>query len=910
MRCVSAVFAVALPVLSQTWDGPRPYKTELAPDVIAGDNWDAPHPAFEGLDGNLTTDEGADHASDRFRSRALDFYLRIMPLGASITQGVGSSDQTGYRKVLRQKLRFEGFKVNMVGSKQNGNMADSDNEGHPGWTVEQVHGEWRKDNSKGLKPNLVLINAGTYVVHSGVDENLAGQRMENMIRDVYNDSPGVTVILSTLVPLRDRRECTQKVSDMYTKLVTETFAGQRIGLADIHPEISSNEMDRDGIHPNDEGFRVFAAVWWDAIRKLEGVIQPPRIDGLIKDDEDNQNNNCPKVAGNAPGPVKTQQGSGADDGNYVHNRIERGAIESARIQKAGDPQSITSKIPSNIFFANIVKNDPNADRALALDDWIRIFTDTAGSATYYFRQNLGGGRFGPSTTFDPGLNCPESSSRRAWGDFNNDGLDDFFCIGSGAAVSVSLNRGGSPPRFESIGVVVPASAANADQVRIADIDGDGRADFCVVETGAARCSRNGGKGDDHFWQGFITEGGRRDLVFNARSAPIDSWVFGDMNGDFRSDILFVGDNGNVETWINRRRRGAGIVPGWASSGITHAGQGDSGIRGNIKFGKIYGSNRLDYIYLKEERDWFDVRVWENTGQGGTKQKGDGVFYCDMRGTGTDDYVWIYMDGHADEIFINIKSPPNWGHDHSISLRVPGPRTGIHLADWNGNGRCDVLVQDKASGALTLYENQYNAATKSISFANRGVVYRPNCPEGWGPGIFDRGMRLADIDGDRRADIICLEKDGRLTGWLNEQGGVRSVGQIKFDEGWTLTCIRDRANVRLADVENSGRADIIWLNKYTGAASVWKNNGSPAGGGGGGSSFSWTKRGVLYSPIDRGEVMNFANLGGLGRADLIQVYPDTNEAYTYFNQCGGGRGGDDGPITDPVLPPYPRGTRSS
>jgi hypothetical protein len=80
-------------------------------------------------------------------------------------------------------------------------------------------------------------------------------------------------------------------------------------------------------------------------------------------------------------------------------------------------------------------------------------------------------------------------------------------------------------------------------------------------------------------------------------------------------------------------------------------------------------------------------------------------------------------------------------------------------------------------------------------------------------------------------------------------------------------IRDRANLRLADVENSGRADIIWLNKYTGAGSVWKNNGyAGPNGGGGGSSFSWTKRGVLYSPIDRGEVMNFANLGGQGRLD--------------------------------------------
>jgi hypothetical protein len=34
-----------------------------------------------------------------------------------------------------------------------------------------------------------------------------------------------------------------------------------------------------------------------------------------------------------------------------------------------------------------------------------------------------------------------------------------------------------------------------------------------------------------------------------------------------------------------------------------------------------------------------------------------------------------------------------------------------------------------------------------------------------------------------------------------------------------------------------------------------NNGYQGpNGGGGGSSFSWTKRGVLYSPIDRGEVM--------------------------------------------------------
>lgn len=42
--------------------------------------------------------------------------LRIMPVGASITAGVGSTPEDGYRKELRTLLRFAGFQVNMVGS--------------------------------------------------------------------------------------------------------------------------------------------------------------------------------------------------------------------------------------------------------------------------------------------------------------------------------------------------------------------------------------------------------------------------------------------------------------------------------------------------------------------------------------------------------------------------------------------------------------------------------------------------------------------------------------------------------------------------------------------------------------------------------------------------------------------------
>ncbi|KAI1741483.1 hypothetical protein F4680DRAFT_457982 [Xylaria scruposa] len=882
-------------VAAQFWDnpdGPSLYGNNYGPDVfLANETWDE-YPADESSHIDIQSFNPSEIAfsndTESFPTLAeQDFYLRVMPLGASITEGVESSDGNGYRKWLRHQLRFEGWKVNMVGSKYDGTMADNDNEGHPGYWVQQVHDAFL-DVAK-LKPNLILINAGTNDCLNHADPATIAGNMKSMIDDIFRILPDTTIILSTLVRSgkgADIEACAAATSQRYIDLVANTYSGYRIALADIHDALRVDQL-ADGTHPNDEGYKIFAAVWWDAINRMVDQIQPPVNDGTVDDAAVTTSTTCRKIAGTARGPIRTQQGSGHDDGNYVHDRVERGVIQSGRINKKKAYQGVPGSIPDYVFFANIVKGDPNADRSQSLDDLIVVDIDDSRKMTWTFRQNLGaGGSFGDSKTFNVDLNCGLTDTY-AFGDFNGDGLDDFFCIKDQAVVWASLNRGGNPPRFESIGQVHNRPRLVADHNL--DIDGDGRVDFCLASDNDVKCSRNGGKGDDHFWQGFSTNSGVRGIVFNARSGPLSGVFLGDLNGDYKADYLYVGDNGNVDTWINQRGHGKGIVPEWRSAGLTHPGQAESGIRSNIKFGRIYGSGRLDYIYLKEEKDWFDLIAFENKGSGGTKRKGDGNFYCDMRGTGADDLVWIYYDGRVDEINTNIHSPPNWGHNTTITLTVPGPRTGIHLADWTGNGRCDVLVQSK-TGTLTLYENNYDTGANSLNFSNRGVVASTGCTEGWGVSIFDRGMRLADIDGDGRADPVCFEQSGRITAWLNRFSGLLDAGQIKFAESW------DRANLRLADVEHSGRADIVWLDKYTGAGRVFKNNGYVGkGGAAGGSSFSWSDRGVLYSGVDRGECLHFTNQGGLGRADLVQVNPATNEAFTNFNECPGGSGGDDGPV---------------
>ena len=198
-------------------------------------------------------------------------------------------------------------------------------------------------------------------------------------------------------------------------------------------------------------------------------------------------------------------------------------------------------------------------------------------------------------------------------------------------------------------------------------------------------------------------------------------------------------------WAPETVANYGQLPAWRSAGQTHSGQETTGIQDRIKFGRIFGSGRRDYIYLKEADDHYDVVVWENKGSGGTKLKADGNFYCDMLNKGSDDFVWIYQDGHAAELNINIRSPPTWNHDIKITLNVPGPRVGIHLADWNGDGKCDVLVQNKATGALTMYQNNYKQGDASVTFGAGVSVTPGTCDQGWGVGIFDRGMAVRDIE---------------------------------------------------------------------------------------------------------------------------------------------------------------------
>lgn len=118
----------------------------------------------------------------------------------------------------------------------------------------------------------------------------------------------------------------------------------------------------------------------------------------------------------------------------------------------------------------------------------------------------------------------------------------------------------------------------------------------------------------------------------------------------------------------------------------------------------------------------------------------------MTGSGSDDYVWVYNDGHGAEFYGNIHGPPYWKNGDKSLFSINRPRRSLHIADWNGDGKYDLLAQRKSDGALEMWRNDYDPTTGKFAFSYQGFIAgTAKCNQGWGVGLFDAGLILADIE---------------------------------------------------------------------------------------------------------------------------------------------------------------------
>ncbi len=206
--------------------------------------------------------------------------LRIMPLGASVTFGVGSTTGDSYRKDLLDLLAAANKTANYVGEKKNGNFANNAVEAVPGFVIDQIAGLVSSSVPR-LLPNLVLVDAGTNNCNQGGTVPDAGANVTAMLNNIFALSPGTTAILATLLvnKVANQDACRVDVNRQYTEL-SQTLRGRgaKLVLVDMRgPGGPTTANLNDTRHPNDAGYVKMANIWFAGIQEAisQGFISAP-----------------------------------------------------------------------------------------------------------------------------------------------------------------------------------------------------------------------------------------------------------------------------------------------------------------------------------------------------------------------------------------------------------------------------------------------------------------------------------------------------------------------------------------------------------------------------------------------------------------------------------------------------------
>ncbi|MEO3777487.1 FG-GAP-like repeat-containing protein [Micromonospora sp. B11E3] len=499
--------------------------------------------------------------------------IRLMPLGDSITYGVESSDRNGYRDELYDYLKGNARNVDFVGSAKTGSMSDNDHEGHPGDRIDEITAIADCSVPR-YQPNVITLHAGTNDIGQNFALSSAPTRLKELINQTLADSPRATVLVAQLIPVG--KTGLQSRIDAYNAALPAVVRdlqdkGKRVLLVDMSRVLITDGLQND-VHPNDEGYAKMAAAWYESVLDANhrGWIQAP-------------------LPENAP--------TACSPGDSDDTALGTGW------RKLGEIASGYGGTPGRTIIAEL-NGDKRADYLQVYSDGrFRASVNTVGTPGQPHWVNVG--RYAPA-----GQTAVHGDEVR-FADLNGDGRDDYLVVSSTSEVRAYLNvkRSGDTLAFVPWGIVFRVDSFNRNNLRFADVTGDGRDDLLRVGAkGAVHVYRNmwdpaterqAGKPQPPAWRLWLNWAG------GTRGSSLEAVRFADADGDGRADYLQVSVEGAVHAFLNRGGGGNGGFQArydWAN---------ESGYpRPYIQFADISGDGKADYLVVYQGGA---VRAWLNRG---------------------------------------------------------------------------------------------------------------------------------------------------------------------------------------------------------------------------------------------------------------------------------------------------------
>ena len=250
--------------------------------------------------------------------------VKIMPLGDSITHGVGASG--GYRLELKDLLVPAGYSFDFVGSRNSGpyEIEDRQHEGNSGYKIHDIAAIARNRVTT-YRPDIVLLVIGTNDVWTDYELDSAPARLGGLIDTIVDAAPAASVIVGSIPPLADSLDDAQ--ARTYNAAVpgvvqARADAGKKVSFVDMYGAMTLADL-YDGVHPNADGYFKMADVW------------RPALEAILPSVPSTGSPNCPCSAWSAgQSPVVSQVSSTSPTEVGVRFRVEQyGYITGVRFFK-------------------------------------------------------------------------------------------------------------------------------------------------------------------------------------------------------------------------------------------------------------------------------------------------------------------------------------------------------------------------------------------------------------------------------------------------------------------------------------------------------------------------------------------------------------------------------------------------
>jgi lysophospholipase L1-like esterase len=211
-----------------------------------------------------------------------------MPLGDSITDGIGSSAPGGgYRVQLFHKAVQARKAITFVGSATDPN-GPATVDGKPFPRNHEGHGGYTIDNSAATSgisplvdqsiatnhPHIVLLMVGTNDTNRNIDVANAPTRLGSLLDRMITDAPNALIVVAKITPTPDAgaNAIVQTYNSGIASVVqTRAANGKHVTMVDMYKAFTAQAnyataLMNDFLHPNDAGYVVMGDVWYAAIQ--------------------------------------------------------------------------------------------------------------------------------------------------------------------------------------------------------------------------------------------------------------------------------------------------------------------------------------------------------------------------------------------------------------------------------------------------------------------------------------------------------------------------------------------------------------------------------------------------------------------------------------------------------------------